>query len=264
MMTIPYWEDLGRIRSRRPLIHHLMNYVVMNDAANVTLAVGASPIMAHAKEEVEELAAKADVVYINIGTLDDRWIESFILAGKAASKNNVPVLLDPVGAGATRLRTETTLRILNEVEVGVLKGNGGEMMALAGRAGMVKGVDSLGEANIDVAEKLAREYGVTAVITGPRDYVSDGRRYAIVSNGTPMLQYITGSGCMVGSVIASFMAVNRDFLVASVEGLVTFEIAAEKAERKSSGPATLKLHLIDELYDMKPEDYGMARVELKV
>jgi len=263
-MTIPYWEDLGRIRSRRPLIHHLMNYVVMNDAANVTLAVGASPIMAHAKEEVEELAAKADVVYINIGTLDDRWIESFILAGKAASKNNVPVLLDPVGAGATRLRTETTLRILNEVEVSVLKGNGGEMMALAGHAGMVKGVDSLGEANIDVAEKLAREYGVTAVITGPRDYVSDGRRHAIVSNGTSMLQYITGSGCMVGSVIASFMAVNRDFLVASVEGLVTFEIAAEKAERKSSGPATLKLHLIDELYNMKPEDYGMARVELKV
>ncbi|MFP3485915.1 MAG: hydroxyethylthiazole kinase, partial [Vulcanisaeta sp.] len=105
-MPIQYWEDLGKIRSRRPLIHHLMNYVVMNDAANVTLAVGASPIMAHAREEVEELAAKADVVYINIGTLDDRWVESFILAGKAASRNNVPVILDPVGAGATRFRTE--------------------------------------------------------------------------------------------------------------------------------------------------------------
>lgn len=209
------------------------------------------------------MASKADAVYINIGTLDDRWIESFILAGKAASKNNVPVLLDPVGAGATRLRTETVLRILNEVEVSVLKGNGGEMMALAGVTGMIKGVDSLGEASLDIAEKLAREYGVTAVITGPRDYVSDGKRGAIVSNGTPMLQYITGSGCMVGSVIASFMAVNRDFLVASVEGLVTFEIAAEKAEKRSTGPASLKVNLIDELYNMKPGDYEMARVELK-
>ncbi len=260
---INYWDDLQMIRRRRPLIHHLMNYVVMNDAANVTLAVGASPIMAHAREEVEELASKADAVYINIGTLDDRWVESFIMAGKAASRNNVPILLDPVGAGATRFRTETVLRILNEVEVSVLKGNGGEMMALAGVAGMVKGVDSLGEASLDIAERLAREYGVTAVITGPRDYVSDGRRGAIVSNGTPALQYITGSGCMVGSVIASFMAVNRDFLTASVEGLVTFEVAAEKAERRSSGPASLKVNLIDELYNMKPSDYGMARVELK-
>lgn len=147
---INYWDDLQAIRRKRPpLIHHLMNYVVMNDAANVTLAVGASPIMAHAREEVEELAAKADVLYINIGTLDDRWVESFILAGKAASRNNVPVLLDPVGAGATRFRTETVLRILDEVEVSVLKGgNGGEMMALAGVAGMVKGVDSLGEASL--------------------------------------------------------------------------------------------------------------------
>ncbi|WP_054842659.1 hydroxyethylthiazole kinase [Vulcanisaeta distributa] len=260
---INYWNDLQTIRRRRPLVHHLMNYVVMNDAANVTLAVGASPIMAHAIDEIEELAAKADVVYINIGTLDDRWVESFLLAGKAASRNNVPVLLDPVGAGATRFRTETVLRILNEVEVSVLKGNGGEMMALAGVAGMVKGVDSLGEANLDIAEKLAREYGVTAVITGPRDYVSDGKRGAVVSNGTPMLQYITGSGCMVGSVIASFMAMNRDFLVASVEGLVTFEVAAEKAEKRSSGPASLKVNLIDELYNMRPSDYEMARVEIK-
>ncbi|WP_054853139.1 hydroxyethylthiazole kinase [Vulcanisaeta distributa] len=262
---INYWNDLQNIRKKRPLIHHLMNYVVMNDAANITLAVGASPIMAHAREEVEELASRADVVYINIGTLDDRWIESFILAGKAASRNNVPVLLDPVGAGATRLRTETTLKILNEVEVSVLKGgNGGEMMALAGVSGMVKGVDSLGEASPEVAEKLAREYGVTAVITGgPRDYVSDGRRTAIVSNGTPMLQYITGSGCMVGSVIAGFMAVNRDFLIASVEGLVTFEVAAEKAEKRSFGPASLKVNLVDELYNMKPDDYELARVEFK-
>ncbi|MGC8607567.1 MAG: hydroxyethylthiazole kinase [Vulcanisaeta sp.] len=260
---INYWNDLQAIRRKRPLIHHLMNYVVMNDAANITLAVGASPIMAHAKEEVEELVAKADAVYINIGTLDDRWIESFLLAGKAANKNNVPVLLDPVGAGATRLRTETVLRILNEVEVSVLKGNGGEMMTLAGVVGMIKGVDSLGEANLEIAERLAREYGVTAVITGPRDYVSDGKRGAIVSNGTPMLQYITGSGCMVGSVIASFMAINKDLLIASVEGLVTFEIAAEKAEKKSSGPASLKVNLIDELYNMKSSDYELAKIEFK-
>ncbi|WP_069808337.1 hydroxyethylthiazole kinase [Vulcanisaeta thermophila] len=263
MTVINYWEDLEKIRKTRPLIHHLMNFVVMNDAANVTLAVGASPIMAHAREEVEELASRANAVYINIGTLDDRWIESFILAGKAANKNNVPVLLDPVGAGATRLRTETVRRILTEVEVDVLKGNGGEMKALAGIGGLVRGVDSIDEASPDVAERLAREYGLTAVITGARDYVSDGNRDAVVSNGTPMLQYITGSGCMVGSVISSFMAVNRDYFTASIEGLVTFEIAAEKAERRSRGPASLKLNLIDELYNMKPSDYVLARVELR-
>lgn len=256
-------RDLALIRERKPLIHHFMNYVVMNDAANVTLAIGASPIMAHAKEEVEELASKANVVYINIGTLDEYWVESMILAGKAANKNNVPILLDPVGAGATRYRTEVTKRILSEVEVSVVKGNGGEMLALAGVMGGVKGVDSVARANIDTAVKVAEEYGVTAVVTGPWDFVSDGRRKAIVKNGTPLLQYITGSGCMVGSVIASFMAVNHNFLEASVEGLVAFEVAAEKAEARSSLPGTFKQYLIDELYRLRGEDYEeRAKVEV--
>lgn len=256
-------RDLTLIRRKRPLVHHFMNYVAMNDAANVTLAIGASPIMAHAKEEVEELASKANALYINIGTLDEYWVESMILAGKAANRNNVPVILDPVGAGATRYRTRTVERILNEVEVDVVKGNGGEMLALAGYAGGVKGVDSVVEATGDTAVAVAEKYGVTAVVTGPWDYVSDGKRLAIVKNGTPLLQYVTGSGCMVGSVIASFMAVNRDFVVASVEGLTAFEIAAEKAEVKSKYPGTFKQYLIDELYALTPEDYvKMARVEV--
>jgi len=256
-------RDLRILRERRPLIHHFMNFVVMNDAANVTLAIGASPIMAHAKEEVEELASKANALYINIGTLDEYWVESMIIAGKAANRNNVPVLLDPVGAGATRYRTETVKRILSEVEVSVVKGNGGEMLSLAGITGGVKGVDSVASANLDTAVKVAEEYGVTAVVTGPWDYVSDGKRGVIVKNGTPLLQYVTGSGCMVGSVIASFMAINRDFVKASVEGLVAFEIAAEKAEVRSKAPGTFKQYLIDELYNLTGDDYvKMAKVEV--
>ncbi|WP_291999101.1 hydroxyethylthiazole kinase [Caldivirga sp.] len=256
-------RDLNTLRTKRPLVHHFMNFVVMNDAANVTLAIGASPIMAHAKEEVEELASKANVLYINIGTLDEYWVESMIIAGKAASRNNVPILLDPVGAGATRYRTEVVKRILSEVEVSVVKGNGGEMLSLAGVTGGVKGVDSVANATMETAVRVAEEYGVTAVVTGPWDYVSDGGRRIIVKNGTPLLQYVTGSGCMVGSVIASFMGVNRDFVKASVEGLVAFEIAAEKAELKSKAPGTFKQYLIDELYNLTGDDYvKMAKIEV--
>ncbi|KUO93299.1 MAG: hydroxyethylthiazole kinase [Thermocladium sp.] len=262
MNTINYWEDLEKIRKQRPLIHHLMNFVVMNDAANITLAIGASPIMAHAVEEVEELVAAAGALYINIGTLDKQWIESMLKAGKAANRNGVPVLLDPVGAGASRLRTETAKQLLREVEISILKGNGGEVMALAGESGKIKGVDSLGGASIDAVDKVAREFGVTVVATGPVDYVSDARRRGEVRNGTPMLQLVTGSGCMLGSVMSSFLAVNRDPFTAAIEGLVAFEVAAESAVEGAMGPASFRNKLIDEVYRLNKKSFEKAKVTI--
>ena len=253
---------MERIRRQRPLIHHLMNFVAMNDAANITLAIGASPIMAHALEEVEELVAAAGALYINIGTLDRQWIESMLAAGKAPNKNGVPVLLDPVGAGASRLRTETAKQLLREVEISIVKGNGGEIMALAGESGRIKGVDSLGGASMDAVDKVAREFSTTAVATGPVDYVSDARRRGEVRNGTPMLQLVTGSGCMLGSVMSSFLAINRDAFIAAIEGLVAFEVAAEAAVENAVGPASFRNKLIDEVYRLSKQSFEKARVTI--
>ncbi|MEM4712658.1 MAG: hydroxyethylthiazole kinase, partial [Archaeoglobaceae archaeon] len=152
--------DLAKLRKRRPLIHHIMNFVVMTDSANATLALGASPIMAHAKEELEDLASIADAIYINIGTLDNIWIESMLQLAKLAGKYSKPLLLDPVGAGASKLRTEVSKRILETSCVNVVKGNAGEMMALAGFKGLVKGDDSLVEEAFEPLEKLSEEYSV--------------------------------------------------------------------------------------------------------
>src|SRR6266516_4079250 len=170
--------DLAAIRERKPLIHQITNYVVMNETANVTLAIGALPVMAHAVEEVEEMASVAGALVLNIGTLSHQWIDAMLLAGKAANAAGVPVVLDPVGVGATRLRTETAKRILDEVDVAVLRGNAAEVAALAGVEAEIRGVESIGAAaeGAELARKAARTLGVVASVTGPTDVVSDGRR----------------------------------------------------------------------------------------
>jgi len=257
------YRDLIEIKRRRPLIHHIMNFVVMNDAANIALAIGASPIMAHAIEEVEELAAAADVIYINIGTLDSYWIPSMVALAKAASRNGKPLVLDPVGAGATRLRTETALRILREAEVTILKGNGGEVAAIAGAGGMVKGVDSLGGVGVEVVEKVAREYGTTVFASGAVDVISDGSRYAEVRGGSELSRYVTGMGCMLGTVVSAFAAVNRDPLLASIGASVFFKRAAELASQRAREPGSFKVELINAVYYISLDHLGGVYVDVK-
>lgn len=255
-------ESLKIIRERRPLVHHIMNYVVMTDAANATLAIGASPIMAHATEELEELAAVAGAIYINIGTLDRHWIESMIALARHANKYGKPLLLDPVGAGATRLRTETSRKIL-EIGVTVLKGNAGEIAALAGIFGGVKGVDSELSEAAEPAERLASEYGITVVSTGRTDYVARGGRLAAVEGGSKLFRFTTGSGCMLGSVMASFMAVVPDSMRAAIEGSLAFKVAGETAERRSGdNPGTFRVELMNALYNLDKidEEYYKGRV----
>src|SRR6266705_3043894 len=216
---------LGRIREQRPLVHHITNMVVMNDTANITLAVGASPVMAHALEEIEEM----------------------VRAGKRANELGVPIVLDPVGAGATNLRTQSALRLLRELHISAIRGNASEVGTLVGVAAETRGVDSisLSEDREVVASRAAREFGCTVAITGARDVIADGQRLASVENGHPLLATITGSGCMATTLVAAFLAVESDVWLATTAGLVAMGLAGEMAAPKAGGPGTFRSHLLD-------------------
>lgn len=255
---------LEELRRRRPLVHNITNFVVMTETANILLHIGASPVMAHAPEEVEELARVAGALVLNIGTLERAWIESMLLAGRAAAANGVPVVLDPVGAGATRLRTESSLRLLEEVKPQVLRGNAAEVSILAGMEASVKGVeaDAAAASPAEIALRAAQRFNTTAVVTGPQDAISDGHRLLLVNNGHPMLGMLTGTGCMATALIGAFLAVEKDAVVAALGALVSFGLAAEKAALKAKAPASFRVALFDEVYLLTPEALlAGARVE---
>ena len=201
-------QSLTRIRERTPLIHNITNFVVMNDTANVLLALGASPVMAHAIEEVREMVAYAGALVLNIGTLEERWIEAMLAAGEEANARDIPVVLDPVGAGATGLRTTTTERILYAVKVAVVRGNPAELAAIAGMEAKIRGVDSVASGDPVAAARLAAaRFGGAAVVSGAVDYVADATRVAEVRNGHQLMGRITGSGCMASAMVGAFVAV---------------------------------------------------------
>jgi hydroxyethylthiazole kinase len=249
-------ESLRRLRDTRPLVHQITNYVVMNETANATLALGALPVMAHAPEEVEEMVGIAGALVLNIGTLSSSWVEAMLRAGRAANAAGVPVVLDPVGAGSTRYRTETALRILDEVDVAVLRGNAGEVATLAGVDAEVRGVESIGAADsgADVAKRAASTLGVVASVTGSVDHVSDGERVVAVENGHPLLASITGTGCMSSAITGAFLAVRRDDpLEAAAEALAAFGVAGENAAPGAKGPGSFHVNLYDALAALDPE-----------
>ena len=248
-------ELLGRLRKERPLLHHITNFVVMNDTANVTLHLGALPVMAHAKEEVAEMVGMAGALVLNPGTLTPRWVDSMLIAGKSANELGIPIVLDPVGAGATSLRTESNLRLLEELDIAVLRGNPGEIAALAGIGGKVRGVESVEELRdpLEVGRRMAIRFKTTVAITGKRDIISDGKRAMAVDNGHIMLKTITGTGCMATTAIAAFAAVERDYLLAATAGLVCFGLAAELAAAKAEGPGSFKVALFDSLYNLSAD-----------
>ncbi len=255
--------SLRELRERKPLIHQITNYVVMNETANATLAIGALPVMAHAIEEVEEMASFAGALVLNIGTLSTHWIAAMLLAGKAANAAGNPVILDPVGVGATRLRTDTAKRILDEVDVAVLRGNPAETAALAGVEAEIRGVESMGAATegVELARSAARTLGVVASVTGVKDFVSDGERTLVVSNGDPLLATITGSGCMSSALTGCFVAVAPP-LEGAAYALAAFGIAGEDAARDAKGPGTFHANLYDALYGLQPEILDeRARIE---
>jgi hydroxyethylthiazole kinase len=247
---------LRTLRERKPLVHQITNYVVMNETANVTLAVGALPVMAHAREEVGEMVSLAGALVLNIGTLSERWVEAMLLAGKAANGAGVPVVLDPVGAGATRYRTDTARRLLSEVEITVLRGNQGEVANLVGMQAEVRGVESIGtgEDAAELARTAARNMGLIAAVTGVVDYVSDGARLLSVANGHELLASVTGTGCMSSALTGCFLAVKRDAPVeAAAEALAAFGVAAEDAAKHARGPGSFHVGLYDALAGLDPD-----------
>jgi len=243
-------KDLDQVRAQSPLVHNITNYVVMNNTANALLAVGASPVMAHSIGEVEEMAGIASSLVINIGTLSNEWIKGMFLAGKTARERGIPVILDPVGAGATSFRTQTCLALIEECPPTIIRGNGSEIMALVSKNSNTKGVDSLATSDsaLESARLLARQSGAIVVISGPVDYVTDGSQTEQVKNGTSMLTRVTGMGCTASALIGAFAAVNPDPFAASVHAMSIMSMTGELAAKKSAGPGSMQLHFLDELY----------------
>jgi hydroxyethylthiazole kinase len=249
-------EVFACVREKRPLVHHITNYVTVNDCANITISAGAAPVMADAPEEVCEMVTFAGALVLNIGTLNKGQIESMLLAGGMANDRRIPIVLDPVGAGATRFRTESAQRLLDELKITILKGNAGEIGILAGAEAFVRGVDSQGVTGDPsrIAQHFAKESCVTVVISGPTDIVTDGRRILLIENGHPMMGSISGTGCMAASVTGAFAAVTDDTVIASAAALAAFGIAGERAAAGARGPYSFKTALFDQMAALKPED----------
>lgn len=259
------WNDVCAIRARAPLVHNITNYVVMNTTANALLAIGASPVMAHAVEEVEEMVGIASAVggalVINIGTLSERWIAAMEKAMRAARGKRLPIVLDPVGVGATRYRTETARALIAAAAPSIIRGNASEIMALADVDARTKGVDSAHgtEAAREAASELARKHGAVVVVSGATDLITDGSKEAACPYGHPMMTKVTGLGCTATALIGAFTAVNQDAHSAAAHAMAVMGICGERAANRSSGPGSMQLHFLDALYELN-ESHLRARI----
>ena len=247
-------EMMRKVRETCPLVHHITNYVTVNDCANICICAGGSPVMTDAEKDVPDMVKLSSAVVLNIGTLNDRTIDSMLLAGRTANSLGVPVILDPVGVGATPYRTETAWRILDNVKVAVIKGNHGEISVLAGSGGKVRGVDSVSGSDdtASAARELALRTGAIVAATGPVDYVSDGRTVVTLRNGSEFMGTVSGTGCMLGAYVGA-CGVSLESVASAVS---VFTIASEVAVREGKvfGPGSFKTKLFDSLYNLKTED----------
>ena len=254
------------VRQKCPLIHNITNYVTVNDCANIVLACGASPIMADDKDEVSEITTVCAGLNINIGTLNSRTIASMLIAGKRANECDHPVVLDPVGAGASKLRTKTAMQLLNEVKFAVIRGNISEIKTLASGSGTTKGVDAdvadkVTEENLDdviaFAKAFAKKTGAVIAITGAIDIVTDDKKAYCIRNGHPMMSSITGTGCQLSAMTAAFVTANPDHpLEAAAAAAAAMGYAGEVAHSRLTamdGNATYRNYIIDAIYRMTPE-----------
>lgn len=247
---------LSMIRRKKPLVHHITNMVTINDCANITLAVGASPVMAMSTEEVGEMVQLADALVINFGTLQTLAYDAMIMAGKVANERGIPVIFDPVGVGATTFRKEKAKDLLQKIRVTIIRGNASEMCSLINESTNTRGVDDTGYHSIspiDVVHNVATIYDCVAVVSGQIDTISNGVKTVKVENGSALLPQITGTGCMTTSLIASFAGITDDYFSASVAGMSLMSLAGERAERKlqvGEGIGTYKMKLVDDIFNI--------------
>ena len=250
------WHDVELIRQRAPLVHNITNFVVMNTTANALLAIGASPVMAHASQEVEEMTDLAGALVLNIGTLSVTWVDAMILAGRQANSKAVPVVIDPVGAGATSFRDQSLQRILAAVRPSVIRGNASEIRALRYAEKGTRGVDSslTSDQALEAARALAETLQCVICISGATDVIVSPRELICVSNGHPMMARVTGLGCTATALIAAFSAVNPSPLHAAAHAMAVMGIAGEMAAVQSPGPGSLQMHFLDALYMLRSGD----------
>lgn len=250
MININFLErDLSLIREKSPLIHNITNYVVMNNTANALLAIGASPVMAHSTDEVAEMTDIASALVINIGTLDAQWVDAMLIAGRKALTKQIPIVFDPVGAGATTYRTMVSRKIIEECKPSIIRGNASEIIALYNAGVQTKGVDTTesSESALNPAKILARQTNAIVVVSGETDYITNGEDVKTVENGSLLMARVTGMGCTATAVVAAFAAVNDNMMDAATHAMATMGIAGEIATSRSHGNGSLQVNFLDEL-----------------
>ncbi|WP_407535151.1 hydroxyethylthiazole kinase [Elizabethkingia miricola] len=251
------WKHILSVRQKSPLVHNITNFVVMNNTANALLAVGASPIMAHALGEVKEMVNISSASVINIGTLDEIWIKSMLIAAQEANAIQRPWVLDPVGAGASSFRDETLSQLLNYHPT-VIRGNASEIIALAKvNKATTKGVDSTAASleAIDAAKNLQEQYGAIICISGETDIIVDGEKSLFIKNGHSLMTKVTGLGCSASALIGAFIACIENKTEAVAAAMALLAISGEIAVQESNGPGSLQINLIDKLYNITKEEF---------
>ncbi|WP_423999838.1 hydroxyethylthiazole kinase [Maribacter sp. IgM3_T14_3] len=246
---------LQEIRTKSPLVHNITNYVVMNNTANALLAVGASPVMAHAKEEVKDIVSISSSLVINMGTLSEKWVESMLMAAEQAKATKTPFVFDPVGVGASAYRTEVAQMILNAATPNVIRGNASEIMALAKLTNSTKGVDSTMDTQdaIEGATLLAKKFNNTVVISGETDYIITGDIITKIENGSPLMAKITGMGCTATAMVGACLGVEENAHLAATAAMAIMGVAGDMANEKSAGPGSFQMNFYDSLYDITPD-----------
>ncbi|MEA2060729.1 MAG: hydroxyethylthiazole kinase [Thermodesulfobacteriota bacterium] len=250
------FTDIQAIRDLSPLVHNITNYVVMNNTANALLALGASPVMAHAEPEVADMAGISGALVINIGTLSDNWIDAMFTAAEAAGKKGIPVVLDPVGAGATSYRTSTAKKLMQQCRPHIIRGNGSEIMALGSDIFSTRGVDSASTAEpaLHAAGSLNSRYGSVVCISGEIDYIIQAENTIQIRNGHAMMPKVTGLGCTASALCGAFGAVNKNTATAAAHAMAVMGIAGEMAGRNATGPGSFQMHFLDALYRISEKD----------
>jgi hydroxyethylthiazole kinase len=249
-------QDIQKIRAEGPLIHNITNFVVMNITANALLAIGASPVMAHAPEEVEDMAKLAKALVVNLGTLSIQWINSMIKAGHVANHRGIPIILDPVGSGATRFRTESAQLLLHNTPPAIIRGNASEIRSLVHAEQCTKGVDSVHtpEETLEAARFLSSNFRCVVSISGATDMIVENDSVIRIRNGHPMMTRVTGMGCIATALTGAFAAVNASHLHAAANAMALMGIAGEMAAERSSGPGSFQISFMDALYNIRKSD----------
>ncbi|MGO2119042.1 MAG: hydroxyethylthiazole kinase [Fusobacterium sp.] len=262
---------IEKIREKNPIIFHITNLVTINDCANITLALGASPLMSFCEEELEDIFSFSSALVLNIGTMDKSMRKMAVKAGKVANKLGKPVILDPVGAGASKARMDLVTKLIKNVNFAVIKGNMAEIKSIAGiKNENNKGVDSIEEFENadDIAINLAKRLNTVIALTGKEDIVTDGKRIAKINNGTPILGKVTGTGCMTASLIGSTCAVEEDYFLGATVGVSIMGISGEIAESRlieGQGNSSLRVWIIDSVYNMTSETFNFKnQIELNL